>query len=210
MKIVIGGNGIRVLSVLKALVNTYDILELMSQYQFEFPEFMFLGVYPIDFASKDSMGNCIIDEMCSINLQKLRKKNIDSFGVVFNLDKHDEPGSHWVACYCGFNPHKKNYGRYFYDSYADGYPNEIKNFMYKIKDNLKDEKKKFIIKDNKKRHQFGHSECGMFSINFLIQLIKGNSINKVYNMDINDDEVNKLRNILYTPQKLVKKKLKIN
>ena len=103
-------------------LDTYNILDIMTQYQFKYDNFMFLGAFPIDFASSDYLGKCIVQEMCDINLKKLLNKNINSFGVIFNLDKHNEPGSHWVGSYCSFNPKNENYGIYFYDSYASGPP----------------------------------------------------------------------------------------
>ena len=35
-------------------------------------------------------------------------------GIVFNLDPHDKPGSHWVSMYVDLN----NGGIYYFDSYG--------------------------------------------------------------------------------------------
>lgn len=190
-------------------LDTYNILDIMAQYQFKYDNFMFLGAYPIDFASSDYLGKCIIQEMCDINLKKLLNKNINSFGVIFNLDKHNEPGSHWVGSYCSFNPKNKNYGIYFYDSYASGPPPEVKLFMKQIKQQvmiINKTRRTFEIKSNGKRNQYGGSECGMFCLHFLIELVKGSSIDTFFNTRVRDQDVNELRNILYTPRKLLKKK----
>ena len=54
---------------------------------------------PIDFDEKYSMGSCIVDELCTLNLNSVKKRNKKRIGIVFNLDKHNESGSHWVAMF---------------------------------------------------------------------------------------------------------------
>jgi hypothetical protein len=56
---------------------------------------------------------------------------------------------------------------------------------------------------NKKRHQYGGSECGMYSMNFLIESLKGNTLKDIENKVITDREVNILRNYLYRPPKKI-------
>ena len=45
------------------------------------------------------------------------------------------------------------------------------------------------IKINKKRHQYKSSECGTYSINFIVEQLKGKSFNKVCNTIIEDDKM---------------------
>ena len=71
----------------------------MNQYEDRFEDFLFLGPVPIDFDSKDSYGKCIIPEICKLNIKELTDDNIYKIGIIFNLDKHDQPGSHWVSLY---------------------------------------------------------------------------------------------------------------
>jgi hypothetical protein len=54
---------------------------------------------------------------------------------------------------------------------------------------------------NKKKHQFGGSECGVYSMNFIIESIKGNKLSELEGKPINDYSVNVLRNYLYRPSK---------
>ena len=54
---------------------------------------------------------------------------------------------------------------------------------------------------NKKKHQFGGSECGVYSMNFIIESIKGNKLPDIENKKISDYSVNVLRNYFYRPPK---------
>ena len=56
---------------------------------------------------------------------------------------------------------------------------------------------------NKKRHQYGGSECGMYSMNFLIESLKGKTLKDFESKQITDREVNLLRNYLYRPPKKI-------
>jgi len=58
---------------------------------------------------------------------------------------------------------------------------------------------RFKIVQNKKQFQFKNTECGMFSIFFLVQLLKRQPFNKLMEIDIDDDIVHKFRNVVYKP-----------
>ena len=55
------------------------------------------------------------------------------------------------------------------------------------------ERKINSIKYNKIRHQFKHSECGIYSVNFILRLLKGETFDFISNNITTDDEVNKCR-----------------
>jgi hypothetical protein len=117
-------------------LNTYDILHVMNQYQDKYKNFKFMGVFPIDFAVKtksisinttnentgntENTGNsCISPIMCKLNLFELKLQKKNRLGIIFNLDKHNESGSHWVSMFVNFNPRHKDYGIYYYDSIGE-------------------------------------------------------------------------------------------
>ena len=52
-------------------------------------------------------------------------------------------------------------------------------------------------KYNKKRHQFKNSECGVYSINFIENMLEGKTFNQYCNSNIPDDKMNKLRKKYY-------------
>ena len=191
----------------KTWLNTYDILTVMKQYEDKYTDFAFLGVFPIDFAGNDHYGNCVSKTMCEFSIKKVLDKGKTRFGMVLNLDKHDESGSHWVALYCNLKPRRKNFGIYYYDSVAYQPPKEVADFMQQVeKDSYtvfsKKVADKFAMRYNKVQKQFSNYDCGVFSEIFLTQILKNVPFDDICKRMHTDDEVNKLRDVLYTPSKL--------
>jgi hypothetical protein len=187
-------------------LNTYDIIYVMEQYEEEYKDFVFLGVYPIDFAATNSSGTCIGDFMCSFHIRQLLSKKKKRFGMVINTDPHNKGGQHWFAIYCSLDPNGKNFGIYHYDStaYQDDSP-EITTFMKKIQNQVSEvfkpkTAKKFEVKYNTVRKQFKNTECGMFSIVFLSQCLKNDTkFEEICQRMRQDDDINDIRNIIYRP-----------
>ena len=69
----------------------------------------------------------------------------------------------------------------------------MKNIGKKFNENNKDVKLIF----NDKRHQYGGSECGIYSMYFLLQRLEGQTMYDISKKKIKDSYMNKLRNILY-------------
>ena len=184
-------------------LNTLDIQDVLSQYEKMYPEFKSYGASPIDFALLSSDGSCQVNPLCNISMGNLMKgvgclgipkKYV---GVVFNLDKHYERGSHWIAMFVNILKGEINY----WDSYGYKPPQEITNLMNKIKVQLKNLGVNAKIQINNVRHQFKNSECGMYSLHFIIKQLKGISYEKVCKNKISDDEINDYRNIFFTNAK---------
>ena len=169
-------------------LSTLDINAVMEQYENRYSHFKFMGAVPID---------CPSGYLCSLsnlNLSKLKKNNIYNIGIVFNLDKHDQPGSHWVATLIDS---KKNQLMY-YDSNGIHPPQEVIPFLNKISVSLSNMNKSKLKKlNNTTRHQNGNSECGIFAMNFIIQYLNGSSYDKIIKSHPTDKEMNHLRRILY-------------
>ena len=187
-------------------LNSNDISNVMSQYETAFNNFKFVGVFPIDFFKQTSLNQCISQEMCNLNIETMYNSKRNKIGVIYNLDKHDESGSHWVSMYICLDPNNVNYGIYYYDSAISGIPKEIKTFMNYVSNIMKNItlkkniKRKFLVKANKKQHQFKNTECGMFSMYFILQCLEDkNVINDIYNSNITDDHVFKFRDIYFKP-----------
>lgn len=168
-------------------LSNIDIESVMTQYTKRYPSFHFLGVHPIDFEKKHQ-GKCI--SMCTIpNLQKKR------YGTIFNLDKHNQSGSHWVAVYTDTRPKATNYGVFYYDSTANPIPHEIEQWVRKIITKKNDPN--FALHVNTERRQFKNTECGMFCMRFIIECIKGRAFREVVQDPVYDDEVHRLRKQYY-------------
>lgn len=170
-------------------LNTINIEEVMKQYEKKYPDFVFLGAVPIDFDDLPILG------IKDLNFNDLLNSGKIKIGIVFNLDKHNQKGSHWVAMYCNL----KNGEIYFYDSYGLRPVKEIRTLMRKIHRfcetglGMKDIKSDY----NKVRHQFEGSECGVYSISFILRLLSGDTFEKVCRDKNPDEEVNKCRNTYF-------------
>jgi hypothetical protein len=171
-----------------------DILNVMTQYE-KNPKrkFKFLGVFPIDFNENYGLGRCISEEICNIKLSKFKEYN--SFACVFNLDKHNQPGSHWVAVYFNTSKRRKNYGFYFFDSTGSKIPKEIENIGISIKKQINNDG--FKMHENNVQKQFKNTECGMFCLFFIINCLKNKPFKEIVNDGTYDDEVHTLRNKLF-------------
>ena len=147
-------------------LNTYDILNVMKQYEEAAPTLEFLGVFPVDFAEQAASGSCVIQSMCKFDIGALKTRGKTAFGIVLNLDRHDQPGSHWVACYCCLDPDNPKYGICYYDSGGDPPPPLILNFIKTVYRQV-DDAPRFQKRFNPTQHQFQDTECGIFAMLFI-------------------------------------------
>lgn len=188
----------------KTWLNTHNIYEVMTQYEEKHKTFKFLGVYPLDFSSKIDGVECVSPIMCNFDINAILKDGYTQCGVILNLDDHNEPGSHWVSMYIGLSNKLPNFGCFYIDSTALGAPNEVIQFMRKIKNQInntfsKSISKTFKLRENKRQFQFKNTECGMFSMYFLIQFLNKFEFKTIINSNIDDDKAYKLRNKYYNP-----------
>ena len=174
-------------------LDTISIGRVMEQYEPAFPSFEFIGPVPIDFDSTmpGHWGKCVVDELCNINLEALRKKGKKSIGVIFNLDPHDKPGSHWVCAYVDMVAKVA----YYYDSYGYEACPEIKRFLRRCRAQGCNE-----LIWNDIRHQRKKSECGTYCMYVIISLLKGRSFEDICKHRIDDDTMNAFRDLLYATE----------
>lgn len=169
-------------------LNTININEVMGQYEKIYKDFKFLGAVPIDFQEINLEG------VADLNLDDYYNRGITKFGIVFNLDASWQTGSHWVAVYGD----TKNGYIYFYDSYGTRPVENIANFMKKFDDfYINKFNKKIEMDHNNTRHQYENSECGVYSINFILQLLNGKQISYIKDVKVKDKVINKLRKKIF-------------
>lgn len=188
-------------------LNTYDILNVMKQYEAKYKDFMFLGVFPIDFANNDAYGQCVGQNMCNFGLKKVIQHGKKRFAMVLNMDRHDMQGSHWTACYCNLNPRRKNFGVYYYDSVGNTPPREAAAFMQQMEKEAyqvftKKVADRFAMRYNRIQRQFGNTLCGVYSEVFITQMLKDIPFVEICKRMHTDDGVQKFRDVLYTPRKM--------
>ena len=181
-------------------LNTLDINKVMKQYEEKYDNFLFIGAVPMDFDYEFNPGSCVVNELCNINIKKLIKKGKTKLGVIFNLDNHDEEGSHWVSFFCDFES-QNNATIYYFDSYGLKPPDEVGILIKRLKSQFTQLGKKTKIRVNKVRHQFKYSECGVYSIHFITQLLKKKKYKSISNTIINDDDMANNRNLFFLNKK---------
>jgi hypothetical protein len=170
-------------------LSTFDINYTLAQYENKYPDFQFLGAVPIDFAELDNLP------FKKLNLNDLYKNGKKRIGVVFNLDEHYKGGSHWVSLFADLEKGQV----YFSDSFAVQPEKRIKDFIHKIEKYLKNERNisNPDIRYNQTQHQKGNSECGVYSINFILRLLKGKTFDHITRKRVTDEKVNKCRMIYF-------------
>ena len=127
--------------------------------------------------------------ICNINVKRLYNQGYRKLGFVFNTDPHDKPGQHWIAMYCNLNKGEVNY----WDSYGIKPSNEVKRLARRIIDQAKKIGLNVKFNINKNKHQYKNSECGVYSINFIVSQLEGNSFEDTVNNIIDDDNMWKKR-----------------
>ena len=176
-------------------LNSLDIERVMNQYEHIYPNFDFIGPSPIDFNTKKIYGHCVWDELCKFNLSNLMKQGKDKIGVIFNTDPHYKPGEHWIALFVNI---KQKY-ILFFNSTGEKPPKEIKQLIKKIKHQGKENGINFKYLDNRNiYHQTGTTECGIYTLYMIIELLKGTKdVNHFLKMRIPDSDMEKLRKVYF-------------
>ena len=151
-------------------LDSLNIESVMKQYEEAFNEFEFMGPFPIDFAAPDPYNHtgekkCLIREICGLRMEQALQQGTKSIGIIYNLDPHFKDGSHWVANYIDIPQHKC----YYFDSYGYEPPKQIAIFMKWL--TTQDPKMKLMY--NARRFQHLGSECGMYSMYFIIRMLAG-------------------------------------
>ena len=192
-------------------LNTTQINDVMRQYEVKYPDFKFFGAVPIDF---DDLPFLNIKNINFDELYKTKKK----LGFVFNLDEHWKSGSHWVALYSDLEKSQI----YFFDSYGKRPEKRIRNLVKRIsrwchshhncKDvcSITDGSSSYMRRDfknkledvldveyNRNRHQYKNSECGVYSLNFILRLLNGNTFEEITETKVLDDEINECRDVYF-------------
>lgn len=179
-----------------AWLSTLDIDAVLYQYEDKFSNFKFLGTHPMDFALKVN-NKCSVSNLCKFKLNDYISNNINKLGLVLNLDKSHQSGSHWVCLFVDIKLNKI----YYWDSYGVKPDKEVYDFVNVIKKQGSRLNKKFNFYINTYRHQYENSECGVYCLWFLIKLLESNNSYKEYNniilKKVKDKIMEKNRKVLF-------------
>ena len=152
-------------------LTSVDIENVMKQYEHAYPSFMFLGPAPIDFDAKMDTGDYVWKDIHDFNLENMVKRGKRHFGFIFNTDPHTKSGSHWISMFVDV----RNAFIFFFDSTSDDIPPEIKALADRIIRAGQRLSPKLELKliVNKKDHQYKNTECGMYSVFMIINVLTG-------------------------------------
>ena len=82
----------------------------------------------------------------------------------------------------------------YFDSNGNAPPKQVQKLMNEIKNQGKQLGMDFTIYKNKIEHQQTQSECGMYSLYFIVEMLKDKDLAYFLDNKIDDAEVFKLRN----------------
>lgn len=180
-----------------AWLSSTDIMKVMKQYEKAYKCFEFMGPSPIDFDTRKLYGECVWEELCNFNLEKLIKKGKTKIGIIFNTDPHNKPGQHWISMF--INIKKKQI--FFFDSTGDKAPNEITVLINRIKEqgsNMSPSINFKVDSNEGVEHQYGNTECGIYSIFFIVHMLEDTTTDHYLKTHILKDEyMEKFRKIYF-------------
>ena len=160
-----------------------DFLKIFYQYEKRYKCFKFIGPSAIDFDKKPTSfnGQCVENDLCNFSLKDQLENKITKIGIVFNLDKHDEDGSHWVSMFINI---KQGFIFYFESQIINDKKEDVPSEVSIFKDRIIKQGKElqnpidFTFYTTNKLHQHGNTECGMYSLYFIITLLTEKINNK--------------------------------
>ena len=171
-----------------AWLSNFDIDGVMGQLVFDHGDFHYYDATPIDF------HKCEVSDLCSFDLQNHHRSGKKKIGMVFNTDRSDQSGTHWIAMY--IDSDGKNLsntpGIYYFDSYNNGIPQQITDLIDKIKNQGKKNNIEFIVTSNDQKLQKNNYSCGYYCMHFLENMVKEFPFSK-YKKKISDDVMNRYR-----------------
>ena len=155
----------------KTWLTSTDIAAVMKQFENTYPSFAFLGPSPIDYDHHYQDGTCVWQDICEFDLASMLRKGKTKIGMIFNLDKHNQSGSHWVAKFVDI---PKGYVMYI-DSTGENIPEQLKKLQKKIVQQGAAMSPSIKLKEivSRKEHQMQNTECGIYTLFFISGLLRG-------------------------------------
>ncbi|AYV79702.1 MAG: Ulp1 protease [Faunusvirus sp.] len=179
-------------------LNTENINQVMTQYEVKYPDFKFFGAVPVDFATVNTKTypDKYVKLIQDMNYEKLIADGKYRWGHIYNSDSHSGPGRHWFSSISDVS----NKTVYFFDSARNSVVEKpdkrIVVFLEKMAGWFDGK-----IKYNNVVHQYKDTECGVYSINFIVRMLNGEPYDDIIKTPISDDAVNTCRKVYFTPEK---------
>ncbi len=199
-------------------LSTTEIDNVMIQYEALFPGFKYIGCFPSDYfqikpdafpkhalhprynrsVSGGTSKKRRVSRARNRTISSALPQDPDSYGgrpesaLVFNLDSSTQPGSHWVAVTFSFNKSSRLIVEYF-DPTGRPPNRNIKLFLSSPMFSTA------IHVTNTYAHQKGDSECGVYSLYFILERLMGQSFQDLSRKRIPDSSMNRFRAFLFRP-----------
>lgn len=167
-------------------MDSIRLTKVMKQYEKLFLSFKYLDTLPIDF---DKYG----DYFNAQTMAKYIEKGKYKFAMIVNTQTYAEGGEHWFCIFINIRKGELC----FIDSVGNRPMPEIVDFLEKIKNLLLENGITVTIKYNKTQHQRKNSECGIYSMYFVLGLLNDIDFDILTSTIISDEEVNKLRLLFF-------------
>lgn len=151
-------------------LSNFDISSVMKQYEMKYPNFCFIGPTPMDFDKIEHENVCVWDDLCKFNIKDMIDKKKDKIGIIFNTDVSSGAGKHWTSMFICV----KNKLIYYFNSSGSKATKEVMSLVNRIMEQGKSLGIEFKFDQNyPKQHQYSGSECGMYSIYFIVNMLNG-------------------------------------
>lgn len=178
-------------------LSNFDINKSMKQYEKKYNDFKFFQAAPDDFADLQYLkfnnyhnGINNYEELWD----KLKRQNKTRIGTIFNTDDSSGGGQHWNALYFNLNDGEIN----FFDSVGTRPSKNVRKFIQILQNYFKSKNINSKYSYNTIQHQFKNSECGVYSMNFIIRRLNGESFKDITTNIIKDDRMNLCRRKYFT------------
>jgi hypothetical protein len=178
-------------------LNSMDILAVMKQYEKAYDCFDFIGPSPIDFDARQHYGECVWQELCEFSVEKQIKMGKTKIGMIFNLDPHTKGGSHWVSMFVNIKKKKIS----FFDSVGDPVPKQVMELVKRIQKQGSLLRTPIIFEFDQNHpveHQYGDTECGIYSLYFIVHLLEDKHTSQYFKKHILSDKyMEKFRKVYF-------------
>ena len=173
----------------------------MKQYTHIYKCFRFIGPTPIDY---DALENnvCVTNELCNFSLAHQIHDGKFKIGIIFNTDPHTKGGEHWISMFINI---KKGF-IFFFDSAGNKIPPRIYPLVEKIIEQGRHLATPIEFKFDQNypnEHQYSSTECGMYSLYFIIHMLEDKLTQKYLKTHvITDDYIEKFRKVYFNESHL--------
>lgn len=183
-----------------ALLDNFNIDETLSKWAIHSQDvfkkkFYHIPFQMIDFAERGT-------ELANLDIHKLKEEGYKSFGVILNTDRSSGGGKHWFAIY-GDLDHagtaKDPIAIEYFNSSGNPPMSEVSNWLEAAKhDLLKNHGIDVeIVRSANRRLQNSMTECGVWSLMYILSRLKNHPPDWYYKTNANDADMIELRSFLF-------------